>query len=568
MPSFFASGSCESNGWSKKSLGYTKYEYNLRWNKLEPKDEPSKVAVRKAILQISLNQKYIYIKATSVGEGDEDSDEVDIDDADGEANEGEAPADCILIHDFHLHRRFSNGFPLKSKPIIVISDKEYVIHESALALEVNVFDKTAAQWVTPTVLGTKPKTGRGYSAVSVNEDRILIINKGSTSDDCIWFLEVNTQYVREQKKVLGTEVVAWSKGVLGSCKKPVVISGPSGVGKGTLISMLMTEFPSMFGFSVSHTTRAPRGMETNGVHYHFTDRSVMEKEIKDGKFLEFANVHGNLYGTSMEAVEVVADSGKRCILDIDVQGARSVKASTLEAIFIFVSPPSMQELEGRLRSRGTETEEQIQKRLRNAKAEIEQGTSSGIFDHMLYNDNLEECYEDLKKILGLDGGAGVTQITSSRGIDLPEEYSLTKAENKIIINCGSSELEKAPKNLRMVLDLSVLKGGAPGRTRGLNLYAVDSFSDSLNDHTELWLLKKYVGAVFSFGITGQVWHGNRKRSCNCLVPVKALCFAGSSPSGTRKINSARIDKGVCMCTNPSLLVIGKKNVDHLKPTFA
>lgn len=92
--------------------------------------------------------------------------------------------------------------------------------------------------------------------------------------------------------------------------KPIVISGPSGVGKGTLISMLMKEFPSMFGFSVSHTTRAPRENEINGIHYHFTERSLMEDDIKNGKFLEFASVHGNLYGTSIESVEVVGDAGK------------------------------------------------------------------------------------------------------------------------------------------------------------------------------------------------------------------------------------------------------------------
>lgn len=121
---------------------------------------------------------------------------------------------------------------------------------------------------------------------------------------------MDTPYVREQKKISGAEVVAWSKGVTGNAEKPVVISGPSGVGKGTLISMLMKEYPLMFGFSVSHTTRAPRNMEKDGVHYHFTERSLMEKAIKDGKFLEFAVVHGNLYGTSIEAVEVVADDGK------------------------------------------------------------------------------------------------------------------------------------------------------------------------------------------------------------------------------------------------------------------
>lgn len=121
---------------------------------------------------------------------------------------------------------------------------------------------------------------------------------------------MDTEFVREQKKNFKTEVVAWSKGVIGDAEKPIVISGPSGVGKGTLISKLMKEFPSMFGFSVSHTTRAPREKEIDGVHYHFTERSVMEREIKAGKFLEFASVHGNLYGTSVEAVEVVADAGK------------------------------------------------------------------------------------------------------------------------------------------------------------------------------------------------------------------------------------------------------------------
>lgn len=122
--------------------------------------------------------------------------------------------------------------------------------------------------------------------------------------------QVNTAFVREQRMRLGSEVVAWSKGVVGEAQIPIVISGPSGVGKGTLIAKLMEDFPSMFGFSVSHTTRAPRNNEKNGVHYHFTERSVMEKDIQEGKFLEFAAVHGNLYGTSVEAVETVTDQGK------------------------------------------------------------------------------------------------------------------------------------------------------------------------------------------------------------------------------------------------------------------
>ncbi|XWS59144.1 hypothetical protein CRYUN_Cryun08bG0096800 [Craigia yunnanensis] len=310
---------------------------------------------------------------------------------------GEAPA--FFIDD--LQNGFSNGFGLQSKDFETstdVGDKTFVIgcgnNDSTSYIAVQIYVKSTGKWVIPTVLGTKPKPCKGHSAILLNEDRVMVIIRGG--DDCIWFLEVDTEYVKQQQKALGAEVVAWSKCVRGDAEKPVVISGPSGVGKGTLINLLMKEFPSMFGFSVSHTTRAPRGMEKNGVHYHFTERSVMEKDIKDGKFLEFASVHGNLYGSSIEAVEAVADSGKRCILDIDVQGAKSVRASSLDAVFIFICPPSMRKLEERLRSRRTETEEQILKRLRNAEAEIEQGKSAGIFDHMLYNDNLEECYENLK----------------------------------------------------------------------------------------------------------------------------------------------------------------------------
>ncbi|KAG6743846.1 hypothetical protein POTOM_052549 [Populus tomentosa] len=414
---------------------------------------------------------------------------------------GEAPA--FIVDDLQNQIGFENEFGSKfkgCKTTTTIGDKTYVIgggnDESTLPVEVRIFDKATGNWVTPIVLGSKPNSCKGLSAISLN-DRILIVKKGSAPDDCILFLEVDTWFVREQKKIRGTEVVAWSKGVRGDAEKPVVISGPSGVGKGTLISMLMKEFPSMFGFSVSHTTRAPRGMEKDGVHYHFTEQSIMEKEIKDGKFVEYASVHGNLYGTSIEAVEVVTDAGKvnisvppflgqpillcykqlwipivRCILDIDVQGARSVRASSLEAILIFICPPSMEELETRLRSRRTETEEQILKRLQNAEVEMKQGKSSGIFDHILYNDNLDDCYESLKKLLGIDGAAAATQISAPQGIDLPADHSVSKMDNKIIINYGTPELEKASKSL-MVLDVSSLKGGAPGRTRGLDVYVID-----------------------------------------------------------------------------------------------
>ncbi|CAH9125724.1 unnamed protein product [Cuscuta epithymum] len=375
------------------------------------------------------------------------------------------------------------GADLKSKEnkkAIDIGSKTYVLSgeadlEPVSTIEVQIYENFIGKWINPVVLGTTPKaSNKGFSALILNGERVLVVMKNSTLSDCFWFLEVNSPFVREQEKNFDTEVVAWSKGVLGHSEKPIVISGPSGVGKGTLISKLMEEFPSMFGFSVSHTTRAPRVKEQDGVHYHFSERSKMEKEIKDGKFLEYATVHGNLYGTSVEAVEVVADSGKRCILDIDVQGAKSVRASSLEAIFIFITPPSFEKLEQRLRARGTETEEQIQKRLRNAKEELEKGKSPGLFDHFLVNDDLEICYQSLKAILGLGEGLKNPDKTSPKLADLPMGSHISIVDQKkLLINWDLAE-KGSTMCERFILDLSLLKGGAPGRTRGLSLHAIDS----------------------------------------------------------------------------------------------
>ncbi|XP_052174087.1 guanylate kinase 2-like [Diospyros lotus] len=395
---------------------------------------------------------------------------------------GEAPA--LFVDD--LHCELSNGSALESKgsqTTTIVGDKTYSIggndDQSTSTIQVRIFDKSTGKWTIPTVLGTEPQQCKVHSAVLLNGERILVLKGGSTPDDCAWFLEVNTEFVREQRKNFETEVVAWSRGVIGDAQKPIVISGPSGVGKGTLITKLMEEFPSNFGFSVSHTTRSPRNKEKDGVHYHFTDRTVMEKEIKEGKFLEFASVHGNLYGTSIEAVEVVADDGKSCILDIDVQGARSVRASSLEAIFIFICPPSFEELEKRLRERGTETEEQIQKRLRNARKELEQGQLSELFDHKLVNDDLDTCYENLKKLLGLDQNIVSVPKSLPEFVDLPVEHSVSKIDQNIIVIHGSSELKNASKNM-LLLDLSSLKGGAPGRTRGLNMYSRDPLANGMD----------------------------------------------------------------------------------------
>jgi guanylate kinase len=177
---------------------------------------------------------------------------------------------------------------------------------------------------------------------------------------------------------------------------PVVFCGPSGVGKGTLIEMLMKRFPNdQFGFSVSHTTRKPRKGEVDGKHYNFTTVEEMKKQIDEGKFVEYAEVHGNYYGTSVAAVEVVQKENKICVLDIDVQGVMKVKESSLNPRYLFIAPPSMDELEKRLRGRGTETEEAITQRLANAARELEYGQTAGNFDRIFVNADLKATFEEL-----------------------------------------------------------------------------------------------------------------------------------------------------------------------------
>ncbi|GAX11353.1 guanylate kinase [Fistulifera solaris] len=181
-----------------------------------------------------------------------------------------------------------------------------------------------------------------------------------------------------------------------SCYKPVVFCGPSGVGKGTLIAKLMQHFANEpFGFSVSHTTRLPREGEIDGVHYNFTTVEQMKQEIEEGKFIEYAEVHGRYYGTSIAAVDAVQKSGKICVLDIDVQGVQSVKQSSLEPLYLFIAPPSMAALEERLRGRGTETEEQMQIRLGNAAQELAYGQAEGNFDKIFVNNDLETCFAEM-----------------------------------------------------------------------------------------------------------------------------------------------------------------------------
>ena len=183
--------------------------------------------------------------------------------------------------------------------------------------------------------------------------------------------------------------------------EPLVVCGPSGVGKGTIIQGLLNSFlPSTpFGFCVSHTTRSPRPGEVHGVHYTFTSVDDIQSDIKEGKFIEYAEVHGNYYGTSKDAIRHVQSKNQIAILDIDVQGVMSVKKSFTESNtpckYIFMAPPSMEELEKRLRGRGTESEESIQRRLGNAAREIEYGNDVGNFDHILINNNVDDAVQEL-----------------------------------------------------------------------------------------------------------------------------------------------------------------------------
>lgn len=182
--------------------------------------------------------------------------------------------------------------------------------------------------------------------------------------------------------------------------RPIVFCGPSGSGKSTLLKRLMADFPHAFAFSVSHTTRKPRPGEQSGREYHFVTRDQMIRAIENNEFLESAEFSGNMYGTSKKAVEEVLSSGRICALDVDIQGVKSLKKSHLNPIYCFIKPPSLESLEKRLRERGTETEDSLQKRLSTARIELEyEQNEKNVFDHVIINDELDDAYEKLKEIL-------------------------------------------------------------------------------------------------------------------------------------------------------------------------
>lgn len=172
----------------------------------------------------------------------------------------------------------------------------------------------------------------------------------------------------------------------------LVICAPSGTGKTTLIKRLLAEFPR-FAFSLSCTTRPPRPNEVNGADYDFLTREEFERRRDAGFFAEWAEVHGNYYGTPLAATRELLSQGRDMLFDIDVQGASQLRRSVPGARLIFILPPSREELERRLRGRGTETEESIARRLAAAGAEL---TQAHWFNLWIINDDLEQAWQELR----------------------------------------------------------------------------------------------------------------------------------------------------------------------------
>lgn len=177
--------------------------------------------------------------------------------------------------------------------------------------------------------------------------------------------------------------------------KTFIVSGPSGVGKSTVLQSLLDRRKDIF-FSVSATTRQPRAGEIDGVHYHFLDVDTFQQWIAGDQFLEYAEYVGNFYGTPKRFVDSAMEEGRDVILDIEVQGAIQVAAKRPDTVRIFIAPPSWTELERRLTTRGTDSLEKIQKRLVRAKVEFQ---TAHTYDYFVINDTVEEAVRELEAIM-------------------------------------------------------------------------------------------------------------------------------------------------------------------------
>lgn len=176
----------------------------------------------------------------------------------------------------------------------------------------------------------------------------------------------------------------------------IVISGPSAVGKGTICKELIKKNIGNLEISVSATTRKPRKGEIDGVNYYFKEKEDFERMIEYGEFLEYAKVYDNYYGTPKKNVRDRIEQGKDVILEIDIQGAEQVRQNCKDGIFIFVMPPSFEELKNRIMKRGTESQKDIDKRMKNAFEEVQQ---SKYYHYIVVNDNLDSAVENIYSII-------------------------------------------------------------------------------------------------------------------------------------------------------------------------
>lgn len=197
----------------------------------------------------------------------------------------------------------------------------------------------------------------------------------------------------------------------------IILSGPSGAGKGTIHNELLKR-DSNLKFSVSMTTRAPRNGEVDGIDYFFVSIDEFKKEIKNNSFLEYAEVHGNYYGTLKREVERDLDNGFDVILEIDIQGAINIKAQKEDGIFIFIMPPSMRELKNRLIKRGTETKDKLIERFKNAYKEVNEMSK---YNYVVINDEVEQAVKKVEAIL----------IAERCRVDRIEEFDVNNQEELI-----------------------------------------------------------------------------------------------------------------------------------------
>jgi guanylate kinase len=223
-----------------------------------------------------------------------------------------------------------------------------------------------------------------------------------------------------------------------------IVSAPSGSGKSTLVNELFKVVRHL-DFSISYTTRPPRGSEQNGKEYFFVTKDAFEAMIAADEFLEYANVFGNYYGTARHFLRQAEAGGNDLLLDIDVQGAAQVKKKIPEAVSIFILPPGRKQLEWRLRNRGLDSEAVIRRRLDTARREIENYSK---YDYILVNDRLEQATDELKAI-----------VLGERVERSGKEPSLEEA--KLLATARECRLDRARDRVRPILD-SFNQGDGPG----------------------------------------------------------------------------------------------------------